>query len=218
MAVQIPLAQYGLEEAVEQFMVEQLQIIMLQYTGQQTDTVVNPEVVSLFTKLQEPQYPFLGIRAHIPDLTPTFFGDFIEQVQFSPAFPVNVKTVGQFNDCEINVHVESKVYREIQRISSYLTTTVEFGYDLVNSQPYLTTLQQFGIISMGWRQSPVTRKIQDSLQRDGDDRNVRTDIETLFQRDLYLKCNVNLNIQVIPGPAIIFIEYLPLAVTIQIPS
>ena len=170
MANQIPLAQYGLEEAVEQFIVEQIQVIMASYTGQQSDTVVTPEVVSLFTKLQEPQYPFLGIRAHIPNLTPTFFGDFINQVQFSPAFPVNVSKSGQLNDCEVNVHIESKVYREIQRISSYLTTTIEFGFDFVNNQPYLTTLQQFGIISEGWRQSAVTRKIQDSLQRDGDDR------------------------------------------------
>lgn len=220
MASQVPFAQYGLEEAVEQFIVQQFEILMSQYSGQQSDgaSVTTVEVASLFTKLQEPNYPFIGVRAYMPEINPEMIGDLWMQAQFDPNVLINTQTVGTLDDCEINIHIESKVYREIQRLSSYITMNIEKGWDAVNNQPYLATLQNFGIISHGWRQTPVTRKIQDSLQREGDDRNIRTDIETLFQRDLYLKCNVALQIQYVPGPPIMFIDYSQtITVVIQIP-
>lgn len=59
MANQVPLAQYGLEEACEQMFVIWLENLCTSFTGQQPDGVQPVvKVASLWNKLLTPSYPF----------------------------------------------------------------------------------------------------------------------------------------------------------------
>jgi hypothetical protein len=207
MANQVPLATFGLEEAVEQFAVQKIETIMESYAGQQIDSVVTPLVASLWTKLEKTQYPFLGVRAYMPELAPMFLGDtvFLDADGAVTTVP-GALFQGQFNDCLIAIHIESKSYRELQRLSSYIWFTIDKDFDPYTNQSYLSEFADAGILINGWRQSPVTRVILDTLQREGDDRNVRTDLETLFQRDITANCNVNVNILTKNGIPIILVD------------
>lgn len=209
MADQVPYAA-GLEEVVEQQMVIWLENLCTRFTGQQADgTQPIVKIASLYNKLQIPAYPFIGIRAFMPTWEPSFLADY-ESVDPTTGFPMYSK----INEVLINLHLESKEYRQIQRLYSFLQLQLEFSWDpLHNPQPeggyesWLSQMRNWGLVINGWKANPVIPVTQTDTP-DSSERSTfpRSDVYTLFERDINMEGTVQTRVLLSPTQEIMEID------------
>lgn len=216
MANQIPYA-IGLEEAVEQQMCIWLSNLVTNFTGQQPDQKVHVSVASLYNKLEAPSYPFIGVRAHLPSWEPSNIGDF-ESVDLATGSPAYSK----INECLINLHFETKEYRQLQRLYSFLQLQLEFGWDNT-SQPgpdgyesWLSQIRNWGLVINGWTANPYYF-VEQTDEGNNNNRKTypRTDVDTLWQRDVNLNCMLQTRVIFMPNT---FISEIDTNLTIILPA
>lgn len=140
----------------------------------------------------------------MPTWEPTFIADY-EGTDPLTNFPVYTK----FNELLVNLHIEAKEYRQIQRLYSFLQLNLEFSYDPLafavtgQYESWLSQIRNWGLVINGWTASPVMPVSQDVPSNNNQTNFPRTDVMTLFERDINLNCTLATRILIGPSNPII---------------
>lgn len=202
MPVQTPLVAYGLSEAIDLFVIQQLRLLFSKYTNQQQEPK-EVEVEATWNKVAPSTYPFVGVMTHIPRYEPIFIGD---------AASVDEQTGTTYtetvNNALVGLHIEAQELRELARVREFIYLNLEKGKHPLTQQPWLNFFALNNIVIKYFDPSEPEQMNFETIQMrtaraEGREVAERTDLETLWYIDMDICCDVAFNVPLLSDQGVI---------------